>query len=166
LLRTERLLLRKPTAADVASPPAFLSDPEVMDWLGGPGDPSWMVQRWVDEWETFPAGKLVVELPEGGPIGRVGLNFYDPARWVRSAADDAVPELTWAIAREHWGNGYATEAARAVRDWFGTERRVVSLIEPRNSRSARVAAKLGCARTGEVALIDGVPCDVWRHPTG
>jgi RimJ/RimL family protein N-acetyltransferase len=165
LLRTERLLLRKPTPADVASPPAFLRDPDVMEWLGGPGDPAWMVQRWLDDWDAFPAGKLVVELPDGAAIGRVGLNFYDPLRWVRSVAPDAVPELTWAIAREHWGHGYATEAARAVRDWFGAERRLVSLIEARNVRSARVAAKLGCTRTDEVALIDGVPCAVWLHPS-
>ena len=35
MIETERLLLRRPAEADVDSPPAWLSDPEVMDWLGG-----------------------------------------------------------------------------------------------------------------------------------
>ena len=43
-------------------------------------------------------------------------------------------ELGWTLAREHWGNGYATEAARAARDWAYEERgvdRLISLIAPR-----------------------------------
>lgn len=60
MIRTDRLLLRKPTPADVESPPAFLSDVEVMQWLGGVGDAHAVVGRWVDEWETYPAGKFIV----------------------------------------------------------------------------------------------------------
>jgi RimJ/RimL family protein N-acetyltransferase len=48
VIETERLLLRKPTESDVADPPAFLSDPRVMDFLGGVGDPQWVVRSWVD----------------------------------------------------------------------------------------------------------------------
>ena len=163
MLTTERLLLRKPTRADVETPPAFLSDAEVMHWLGGVEDARAVVQRWVDEWETYPAGKFIVETPDGRRIGRVGLNFYDPATWTRSPAEDACPEVTWAIAREDWGKGYATEAALAVRTWFAPAE-AVSLIEPANGRSIRVAEKLGCTRTDEVAIIGGVACEVWLHP--
>jgi RimJ/RimL family protein N-acetyltransferase len=163
LLRTERLLLRKPTPADVESPPAFLGDPEVMRWLGGVEDPHVVVQRWLDDWATYPAGKFVVETLDGRRIGRVGLNFYDPVRWTRSHADDARPEVTWAIAQKEWGTGYATEAALAVRLWFRAPQ-AVSLIEPANRRSIRVAEKLGCTRTDEVAVIGGVACEVWLHP--
>jgi RimJ/RimL family protein N-acetyltransferase len=165
LLTTERLLLRQPTVADVEDPPAFLRDPEVVRWLGGLDDPHVVVRRWLEQWETHPAGKFVVETRDGRRIGRVGLNFYDPATWARSRADDARPEVTWAIAREEWGNGYATEAALAVRAWFKAPA-AVSLIEPANIRSIRVAEKLGCARTDEVATIDGVACEVWLHPPG
>jgi len=147
----------------VESPPAFLSDPEVMSWLGGIEDPHVVVQQWLDGWEIFPAGKFVVETAGGRRIGRAGFNFYDPVTWKRSHADDARPEVTWAIAREEWGNGYATEAALAVRAWFAAPQ-AISLIEPANVRSIRVAEKLGCARTDEVAVIGGVPCDVWLHP--
>ena len=162
MLKTERLLLRKPTEEDVNEPPSFVTDPAVMDWLGGVEDPREVVRRWLDEWSRFPAGKLVVEAA-GERIGRVGFNFYDPRTWTRSAGPGARPEVTWAIARDHWGRGYATEAARAVRAWYGACD-AISLIEPGNARSIRVAEKLGCARTGEVAVIGGVACEVWLHP--
>jgi RimJ/RimL family protein N-acetyltransferase len=163
VIETERLLLRKPTAADVADPPSFLSDPRVMDFLGGvEDDPRSVVQQWLDGWDIFPAGKLIVETAAGERIGRVGVNFYDPVRWVRSALPEAQPELTWALAHEHWGKGYATEAATAVRDWFGPG--LISLIAPGNLRSQRLAARLGATPRETVELADGGPHVVWTHP--
>jgi RimJ/RimL family protein N-acetyltransferase len=160
LLRTERLLLRRPTAADVESPPGWLTDPEVMDWLGGIDPPRDVVQRWLDDWERFPVGKLLVEL-DGQLIGRVGLNFYDEETWERSP--DGVPELGWALAREHWGHGYATEAAAAVRDWFGAPR-LISLIAPANVRSQGVARRLG-AEPGPTIDLPYGPHVAWVHPS-
>ena len=165
MLTTERLLLRKPTAADVEQPPAFLSDPEVMRWLGGIDDPRVVVQRWLDDWDRFPVGKLLAELPDGGTVvGRFGINFFDPTTWERSADADAQPELGWAVAREHWGKGFATEAAAAVRDWFGADAGLISLIAPDNLRSQRVAERLGARPTETVELPDGGPHLVWVHP--
>jgi RimJ/RimL family protein N-acetyltransferase len=164
VIRTERLLLRRPTAADVADPPPFLSDPHVMEFLGGVADdPRVVVQQWVDGWETYPAGKLIVEAAAGERIGRVGVNFYDPVSWLRSSAPGAQPELTWALAQEHWGKGYATEAAAAVRDWLGHPG-LISLIAPRNIPSQRVAERLGATPGKTVELPDGGPHVVWTHP--
>jgi RimJ/RimL family protein N-acetyltransferase len=163
MIETERLLLRMPTVADVADPPPFLADPRVMDFLGGLEDPRSVVQNWLDGWRIFPAGKLIVETATGERIGRVGLNFYDPVRWTRSSLPDARPELTWALAYEYWGKGYATEAAAAVRDRFSCTD-LISLIDPRNIRSQRVAERLGARRTETVELPDGGPHVVWEHP--
>ena len=160
MLRTERLFLRKPQLDD-ADRAAWLTDPEVMRWLGGIDPPTDVVRRWVEDWEVYPVGKFIVERA-GVVIGRVGLNFYDPVRWVRSAAADAVPELGWALAREHWGHGYATEAAAAVGDWFGGSG-VVSLIAPDNLRSQRVAGRLGAVPTESVTLSDSSEAVVWLH---
>lgn len=132
-----------------------------MDYLGGLDDPQCVVQRWVDEWSTYPAGKLIVETAAAERIGRVGFNFYDPARWVRSNAPDARAELTWALAYEHWGKGYATEAAAAVRDSFGAS--LISLIEPRNIRSQRVAGRLGATPGETVELPDWGLHVVWEY---
>ena len=164
MIETERLLLRRPTTADVEDPPLFLADPRVMDFLGGVADdPRIVVQQWLDGWETFRAGKLVVETAAGERIGRVGLNFYDAASWNRSNSPNAVPELTWALAYDQWGKGYATEAAAAVRDWFGRAG-LISLIAPGNVRSQRVAERLGATPGDTIELPDGGPHVVWTHP--
>ena len=164
MIPTERLLLRKPTLADVEDPPAFLTDPRVMEFLGGvEDDPSGVVQNWLDGWEKYPAGKFVVEAAAGERIGRVGFNFYDPVRWNRSNLPDALPELTWALAYESWGKGYATEAASAVRDWLGRAD-VISLIAPGNIRSQQLAQRLGATPGETIELPDGGPHVIWTHP--
>ena len=162
MIRTERLYLRMPTPADVEDPPPFLTDPRVMDFLGGAEDPREVVQQWLDGWEIYPAGKLVLETTAGERIGRVGFNFYDPDGWTRSNSPAALPELTWALAYEQWDNGYATEAAVAVRDWLGRADQI-SLIAPGNIRSQQVARRLGARSTETVELPDGGPHVVWEH---
>jgi RimJ/RimL family protein N-acetyltransferase len=135
-----------------------------MDFLGGvEEDPRGVVQQWLDGWDIFPAGKLIVETAAGERIGRVGVTFYDPVSWARSNAPDARPELTWALAYEHWGKGYATEAAAAVRNWFGRAG-LISLIAPGNTRSQGVAERLGATR-GETVELPGYGAHVvWIHP--
>ena len=163
MIQTDRLLLRRPTEADVESPPAWLSDPEVMEWLGGIAEPgAELVRLWIAQWERFPSGKFLVEQrSDGTVVGRVGANYYDVETWERAA--DGVPELGWALAREHWGRGYATEAALAVRDWLRAPR-VISLITTDNVRSQGVAERLG-ATPGETIELPGYgPHVVWEHP--
>jgi RimJ/RimL family protein N-acetyltransferase len=55
-------------------------------------------------------------------------------------------EVSWKLAREHWGHGYATEAAsEALR--FGFEQigleEIVAMTAPENERSRRVMERLG-----------------------
>ena len=56
-------------------------------------------------------------------------------------------EIGWRLGAEHWGHGYATEAARAVLR-FGFEQvkmpEIVSFTVPHNQRSRRVMEKIGC----------------------
>jgi ribosomal-protein-alanine N-acetyltransferase len=55
-------------------------------------------------------------------------------------------EIGFVLGREHWGRGYATEAAAAMRDHaFGALglTRLASPIHPDNEASKRVAAKIG-----------------------
>ena len=132
-----------------------------MDWLGGIDPPHEVVRRWLDDWERFPVGKFLVETAaDGALVGRVGLNFLDSVTWTR--APDGIPELGWALAREHWGHGYATEAALAVREWFDTPG-VISLIAPANGRSQAVARRLG-AVPGETIDLENGPYVAWVHP--
>jgi ribosomal-protein-alanine N-acetyltransferase len=162
VIETERLLLRRPREADVGSPPAWLSDPEVMDWLGGVETPEEVVRLWLDQWELFPTGKFLVRRrSDATVIGRVGANYYDVQTWQRSAVGE--PELGWALGREYWGHGYATEAALAVRRWLRAPR-VVSLITTENLRSQQVAQRLGARPERTVELPGYGPHVVWVHP--
>jgi RimJ/RimL family protein N-acetyltransferase len=171
LLETERLVLRKPRHDDAQDLLEFVGDPDVMRWLGGEtGDLAAAVatiERWLAHWEQNGIGHFSVE-HEGRVIGRVGFLAWDADGWkVSSYADAAEPvtELGWAIARRHWGHGYATEAAQTLRTWayddVGLEH-VISLIDPNNQRSMRVAEKLAATR-GETVAIDGKPIVVWQH---
>ena len=64
-------------------------------------------------------------------------------------------ELGWMLIRDHWGHGYAAEAALALLDWTD-RRRLVSLIQHGNERSVRVAEKLGERYERDVE-VRGVP---------
>jgi ribosomal-protein-alanine N-acetyltransferase len=91
----------------------------------------------------------------GGPsfIGFVGLN--DPTF---DAHFTPAVEVGWRLAREHWGQGYATEAGQAALD-FGFDElaldQIVAMVGIGNSRSQRVAERLGMTRD---------PADDFDHP--
>lgn len=101
----------------------------------------------VDEWigrqigrYAMGAGLLGVVLRDSGTlIGDCGLVWQE----VEGVQE---PEIGYHVHREHQGRGYATEAARAVRDYaFGTLGcdHVISMIRPENLASRRVAEKNG-----------------------
>lgn len=62
-------------------------------------------------------------------------------------------ELGWLIRKKHWGKGYATEAALALRA-LGPER-VLHLIHPENARSIAVAAHLGATHERDTVIRGG-----------
>jgi RimJ/RimL family protein N-acetyltransferase len=172
-LETERLQLRLPQLGDVDDIVEFVGDEAVMRWIGGgPGGRGAAiehVERWIARWDLNGVGQFVVVL-DGRVIGRVGLLVWDAGTWQTStyaaAGEHAETELGWALTSQYWGHGYATEAARAVRAWAYTERRVerlISLIDPENARSTRVAEKLGARPDERVETVHG-PTVVWVHP--
>jgi RimJ/RimL family protein N-acetyltransferase len=174
-LETERLVLRMPRLDDAEDLLDFVGDDAVMRPIGSePGGIEVAVEhleRWIARWDSNAMGPFLLVLPEDGRIvGRVGPLVWDERSWQNStltdAGDHAQVELGWAVGREHWGNGYATEAARAVRAWVYDERgveRLISLIDPANKRSERVAAKLG-ARPVETVHPPSGPATLWVHP--
>jgi len=164
LIETERLLLRKPRRTDDLA--EFAADADVQRWIGPGSRPAAeLIELWMGRWERNGVGQFIVEL-DGEIIGRVGFLVWDRRTWETSAydlaGDDAETELGWAILSRRWGHGYATEAARAARDWIERER-IISLIHPENVRSQRVAEKLG-ARPEHRVETPGGPADVWVHP--
>jgi hypothetical protein len=70
-------------------------------------------------------------------VGSIGI--FQPLDWPE-------PELAYSLDRPFWGQGFATEATTAARDWlFGhfTLARLASFIRPDNHASIRVAERLG-----------------------
>jgi RimJ/RimL family protein N-acetyltransferase len=174
-LETTRLVLRMPRLDDAPAAAELLGDPEVMRFLGGETVPAEdvvvVVQKWLDRWELNGVGPFVIERREDGRwVGRTGVLVWDSRTWTHASfaesGEYAQPEIGWALAREHWGNGYATEAAGAVRDWARRDRgfeRLISLIAPDNMASLGVAERLGAQPAETVKLFDSGDAVVWVH---
>jgi RimJ/RimL family protein N-acetyltransferase len=108
-------------------------------------------------WTLFGHGALTIDLRATAEcVGQVGIN-HGPLFPEK--------ELGWFVYEAHEGQGYATEAAAALRDWaaqaLGLDR-LVSYIDPANARSIAVAERLGAVRDLHAATQD--PGDVvYRH---
>ena len=174
MLETERLLLRLPESTDVDALHRAYADPEVMRFVGD-GKP-FSREKTVAElelcrarWERNRLPTFVLETRgEGRVIGEVGFAAWDPETWrygVDVVAGRRVEiELGWTLAREAWGSGYATEAARAARDWAVTELklpRLISMILPQNERSKRVAMRIGEHFERELVTASGTLTQLW-----
>jgi RimJ/RimL family protein N-acetyltransferase len=127
----------------------------------------------IEGWRTDGLGAFILETAttDQQVVGQAGLMIFDTRGWTPStwaeAGSHAQPELGWALTRSHWGHGYATEAAAAIRDWARESRSIsalVSLISPDNLRSQRVAERLGATPTEIVIPADSKrKAVVWRH---
>ena len=156
-VQTERLLLRPPEPGDLAALTSVLTDPEVMRYIGSgrpltPAEVAGSLDQMIARFELDGFGLFAAErLDTGEVIGRVGLLVWEAGSvWrpttLAEASGPTEIEIGWTLARATWGYGYATEAASAVRDWALAalgRTRLVSLIQPGNERSIRVAEKLG-----------------------
>jgi RimJ/RimL family protein N-acetyltransferase len=148
VLETERLLLRDWQPSDAAPFAALNADAEVTRYLNGPmrrEQSDELLARIRNHWQDHGFGLYAVEVKDSGAFaGFVGLA-------IPSFLPDVLPavEVGWRLAREHWGNGYATEGARASLR-FGFEelelRQIISIIDPRNAASVRVAERLEMTR--------------------
>jgi RimJ/RimL family protein N-acetyltransferase len=157
-LQTERLLLRGWREEDLDDYARISADPEVMRFLGGTLDRngSWrQMALQAGHWTLRGYGIWAVERrSDRRLVGRVGL--WRPEGWPGL-------EVGWTLAREAWGNGYATEAAAAAIEWAWREldaSGLISLIRPENHASIRVARRLGMRelRPGE---LDGHAVMIW-----
>src|SRR5205809_6488690 len=142
-LETPRLLLRPLQASDVAVLIALWADPDVTSYMGGPRETGTVRRILEDELRTGSADAFgfypVVEKTSGRVIGDCGLTKKDV-----DGRDEV--ELVYVFAADAWGQGYATEAACALRDYARGPlkvRRLIALIDPENTASARVAEKVG-----------------------
>ena len=153
-LETARLELRLFRPDDLAPFAAMNADPEVMRYIGDgqPHDPARAAatferMRW--HWAEHGFGRWSIErASDGAFLGFCGVGF---PTFIAEAATR--PEIGWRLAREFWGQGYATEAAIAARDHFFssfTWPELISLAHPLNVASHRVMRKIGMRRLDDL----------------
>lgn len=143
-LQTNRLILRPFQTGDVADALAYRNDTEFARFLSHipqpftkPDAQAFVSRNMSEPWDTSPTFAVVLD---GRLIGTVNLDLN---RETKAAM------LGYAIGRTWWGQGIATEAARAALAW-GIQTfeltRVWASTDVRNLKSQRVLEKLGMIR--------------------
>jgi RimJ/RimL family protein N-acetyltransferase len=147
------VVLRRLCGADADSMTAVFGDSDVMRFGDGPQSAD-SIRRWIkwaiQQYDDLGFGPWAIAPRESETlIGYCGLFQFDDINGRPEI------ELGYRLAKKYWGRGLATEAATAARDvalsQFGIKR-LISLIDPDNSRSIRVAAKLGMRYADDVML--------------
>ena len=146
MIATPRLVLRRLMMSDQDAIDALLGDEEVMaDSETGPWNAkqaaAWLREHLDSYKENNGIEVLAVEMKSTSEfIGYCGLTSNPDIDGVTEI------EVGYRLVRKCWGNGYASEAASAVRDYTFAELklpRLVAFIAPGNTRSINVAKKLG-----------------------
>jgi RimJ/RimL family protein N-acetyltransferase len=156
-LATERLVLRAWRDTDLAPFAALNADPRVMEHFAAalsPVESAAMVERIRRHFASHGFGLWAVGVPGVAEfIGFAGL-----VRVPFAAPFTPAVEVGWRLAAEHWGRGYATEAARRALEVGFAQlelEQIVSIAMTANQRSRRVMEKLGLRRS---------PADDFDHP--
>jgi [ribosomal protein S5]-alanine N-acetyltransferase len=149
ILETERLILREWTHDDAPALFEICRDADVMKYIGT-GKP----YREIAEAEKFLDWALayqkengfcrwaIIEKASGRVVGSCGFAYPH---------DTPEVELGYLFGRESWGEGFATEAARACLEYgFGklNFREIIAVTDVENVASQRVLEKIGFARRG------------------
>jgi len=170
-IQTDRLILRSWQPSDLASFAQMHADIDVMSDLGGPisaRESRIKFERYSDAYETFGYSRWCVLDRQNRFIGYVGI--------VHRGDDQPLgehDEVGWRLRKEFWGQGFATEAAKAtLRD---ARRRlklrdILSYTSHDNLRSQSVMRRLSLVRAADLDTNwrneDGSeePIMVWRVP--
>jgi RimJ/RimL family protein N-acetyltransferase len=155
ILETKRLLLREFTPEDARALALVLSDPETMRYYPAPYDRAG-VEQWIERnrqrYREDGVGLWAMELREAQGSD-VHQTIGDCGITVQQVNGERLYEIGYHLRRDFWGQGLATEAAVACRDWafahLKTER-LISLIRPENLASRRVAERTGMTVWKEV----------------
>ena len=167
LIETDRLVLSGWRADQAEDLYRLHGDPTVARYLTEHGMP-WTheemdkaLAHWIELFETVKMGKLRVRRKSDGVlVGRAGFGIYPPT---------GEPEIGYSLYPEHWGNGYAFEAASALRDWIFRDTEwdhFIGLADVRNENSLKVLRRIGMTYTHTGDNADGHHCEwfVYNRP--
>jgi [ribosomal protein S5]-alanine N-acetyltransferase len=174
-IQTSRLRLRRYVESEVNLVHRVMSDSRVMRYYPAVYDlerSRMVLTRILESYQTPGYSLLAVERTSDGEfLGQVGLLHWDDV----DAREDV--EVAYLLLPDYWGMGYATESARACRDWaFVNLRpdRVVSFIAVENRPSIAVAERNGMTRLkrlesnrfGTPIYVYGISAKRWAPDAG
>lgn len=159
VLETERLVLRRWRESDLELWLAHLNTPQVRVHLGGPDPPEKVAEKFdrlQRAWDENGFSSLAVERrADRCFLGSCGLASI-ATEGAPLALRDSI-QVGWQFRADCWGQGYATEAARAVLG-MAFERfdlpAVYAQTSPPNHRSWRVIVRLGMERLAQLDYDD------------
>ncbi len=168
MITTDRLTLREMTADDYDALYAVLADSDIMRHYPYTFDEA-RVKGWIskniDRYATFGFGLWAVCLNDSGVmIGDCGLTMQN--------IDGVIcPEIGYHIRKDMQNKGYASEAAKAVRDWAFEHtpfNKLYSYMHASNTVSALTAMAYGCKKVGEYTddgktLVYAVTREEWER---
>lgn len=160
---TSRLWLVPFTPAYVEELIPMFEDADLCRFIGGARAPEEIrprLLRFIEHYRLHGFSRWAVIHKETGSL----MGWCGPIIFVVDGVTEV--ELGYTLRRPWWGSGYATEAARSAlshaQDSVGL-RRIISLIDPRNDRSLRVAAKLSLQKE-RLTEWNAAPTHIFRAP--
>lgn len=166
LFETERLILSGWRNDQIEDLVQLHGDPRVARYLDADGQP-WSREKaqarlaiWIDNFAAHRMGKLrLTRKSDGAFIGRAGFGLF---------GDKDEPEIGYALLPAFHGQGFATEAASALRDWLLRETAwsyFLGFADVRNAASLAVLERIGMEKT-HVAVVANQPCQfhIMRKP--
>ena len=160
-IESDRLILRMFTHSDWKDIHPYYADEESVKYTMGRAlteGESWRTMAgMVGHWQLRGFGPYALELKESGKvIGVTGLWY--PGDWPE-------PEIKWALVNTYQGKGYASEAARRVKQMarkYLPDTALISLIHPDNAPSIRLALAVGCTFEKSIEFRGG-QYSIYRH---
>jgi [ribosomal protein S5]-alanine N-acetyltransferase len=155
VLQTARLLLREFTPQDADALALVLSDPQTMRYYPAPYDRAG-IEQWIERnrqrYQDDGVGLWAMELtaPQETEVRKI---IGDCGIILQEVEGERLYEIGYHLRRDFWGQGLATEAAIACRDWAFVHLKadcLISLIRPENLPSCRVAERTGMTIWKEV----------------
>ncbi|MCF7982403.1 MAG: GNAT family N-acetyltransferase [Pseudomonadales bacterium] len=160
-LTTTRLQLRPFIEADWDVMAQYYADEEITRYTSGKPltrNESWRsIACMIGHWHIHGYGPYALEQLETGELIGVAGYWY-PGGWPE-------PEIKWGLLKAHWGQGYASEAARsllATAEEYLPEIPFISLIHIENQASIHLALALGATFEKEIDFWWG-RFGVYRH---
>lgn len=150
VIHTKRLFMRKPIIEDVEQFYSILKEEAVSKWLAksrgmSKGEAKDYIIQLILHWEQYDFGVwLLVNRNTGELLGHCGLRKIDETGEI---------EIMYLLDPEYWGNGYASEAAKASIQYakeMMNVKRIIARVKVENENSKKLLRKLGFTYTHDV----------------